>query len=149
MEKLNTFLFTATILVSQSSFASEDELKTGEQLYKTNCAVCHGGSGDYKSTKRVAPPIAAVRMHYINTYSDKDSFIQAITEWVEKPEESNTLMKGAIRKFNIMPQLAVPTEDSEKIAAYIFEGNIEKPKGFEAHIKEKHGKNFGNPDKNH
>ncbi len=137
--KIVKILSTATLLlISQISFA--EDAKTGEALYKQSCAVCHGSTGGMDMAKRIAPPIAAVRMHYISTYSDKDSFVQAVSGWVEKPDESKSMMRGAIRRFKIMPPMSIPKADAEKIAAYIYEGDIDKPEGFEDHVKEMHGK---------
>ena len=91
--------------------------------------------------KRVAPPIIAVRMHYIGTYADKDSFVMAVADWVEKQDADNSLMRGAIRRFNIMPPISISRSDAEKIAAYIYDGDVEKPEGFQQHFEERHGKN--------
>ena len=90
--------------------------------------------------KRVAPPIAAVRQHYIGPYPDKTSFVAAVANWVEKQDENKTLMRGAIRRFNIMPSISIAREDAEKIASYIYEGDIEKPAGFDEHVEQRHGK---------
>ena len=140
MKHFKTILITTTILLSQHSFAADNKLEEGKKLYQTNCVVCHGMTGGMDTAKRIAPPIAAVRSHYIESYSDEDSFVQAVSAWVEKPDESNTLMRGAIRKFKLMPQLNVSNEDAEKIASYIFAGKIETPEGFAEHEEEEHGK---------
>ncbi len=140
MKNIQTLLITSAILLSQASFADEDKHEAGEKLYQTNCAVCHGSTGGMDVAKRIAPPIAAVRMHYIDTYADEDSFVKAVSGWVEKQDESKGMMRGAIRKFKIMPPMSIPKEDAEKIAAYIYAGNIEKPEGFEKHVEEEHEK---------
>jgi Spy/CpxP family protein refolding chaperone len=91
-------------------------------------------------SKRIAPPIAAVRLHYIDKHPDQAAFVQAVSGWMEKQDVNKSLMKGAIKKFNIMPPMTLPKKDVEKIAAYMYSGNIEKPAGFEEHVKEQHGK---------
>ena len=139
MKNLKTILIS-TLLLSQVAFADNNKYEEGEKLYKTNCAACHGATGGMDFNKRIAPPIAAVRMHYIKTYSDEDSFVQAVAGWVEKQDEEKSMMRGAIRKFNIMPPVNVANEDAEKIAAYIFAGNIEQPEGFKEHVEKEHGK---------
>ena len=53
-------------------------------------------------------------------------------------------MRGAIRRFNIMPPVSVSRQHAEKIAAYIYDGNIEKPAGFDQHFQEMHGQQRGN-----
>ena len=132
------------IFSSQAAQAGND-VEQGEQLYKTYCSACHGSQGGMDMNKRVAPPIIAVKMHYIGPYPDKKSFIAAVTSWVEKQDPGKTLMRGAIRRFNIMPPVSVSREDAEKIAAYIYEGNIENPAGFDKHYEEMHGKQRMNP----
>ncbi len=141
MKRVQIILGMSLLIFSQTNFAEDS--KTGAELYKQNCAVCHGSTGGMDMQKRVAPPIAAVRMHYISTYADKDSFVQAVSEWVEQQDESKSLMPGAIRRFNIMPPISIAKADAEKIAAYIYDGDIEKPEGFEEHVKERHGKQKG------
>ncbi len=139
MKNLKTILIS-TLLLSQVAFADNNKYKEGEKLYKTNCAVCHGTTGGMDMGKRVAPPVIAIRMHYIKTYSDEDSFVTAVSEWVEKPEEERSMMRGAIRKFNLMPAISIPKEDAEKIAAYIYAGDLESPEGYQKHYEKKHGK---------
>ena len=138
--KMLSFLTLLTISFLIQVAHAGDELKAGKQLFKSNCASCHGISGGMDMNKRVAPPIIAVRMHYIGTYADKDSFVVAVADWVEKQDADNSLMRGAIRRFNIMPPISISRSDAEKIAAYIYEGDIEKPEGFQQHFEERHGK---------
>jgi cytochrome c len=140
----------AVILLSQAVLASDGDIGgEGQQLYKTYCSACHGISGGMDMKRRTAPPIIAVRMHYIGSYPDKMSFVMAIADWVEKQDENKSLMRGAIRKFNIMPPVSVGREDAEKIAAYIYDGDIEKPAGFDKHFEEMHGKDGMRHDNNH
>jgi len=139
MKTLKPLAIVASILLSQVSFASDGH-EEGEKLYKTNCAVCHGSTGGMDMTKRIAPPIAAVRMHYIDTYPDQTNFINAVSSWVEKQDPSNSLMRGAIQKFKIMPPLSVSKEDAQKIATYIYAGDIEELEGFKEHVEKEHGK---------
>ena len=132
------FLLLIFILLQQPALADNEESQ-GKHLYKTLCSSCHGLSGGMDMGQRVAPPIAAVRFHYIGAYPDKTSFVTAITNWVEKQDENKSLMRGAIRRFNIMPPISVSKEDTQKIARYIYAGDIEKPPGFDNHVKEMHG----------
>ena len=135
-------ILLALTLVSQTALASDSNAeKNGEALYKTHCSSCHGNTGGMDMNKRVAPPIVAVRMHYLGNYPDKDDFVMAVAQWVEKQDASQSLMRGAIRRFNIMPPIKIAKEDAEKIAAYIFDGDIERPTGFDQHFKERHGAN--------
>jgi mono/diheme cytochrome c family protein len=136
------FLFIL-IFLPQVTLAANNAVQ-GEKLYKTNCSACHGTTGGMDMNKRVAPPIIAVRMHYIGPYPDKAAFVTAVANWVEKPDARNTLMRGAIRRFNIMPPISVSRHDAEMIASYIYDGKIDKPAGFDEHFQEMHGQQRGN-----
>ena len=119
---------------------ADNTVVEGQQLFTTYCSACHGLTGGMDMSQRVAPPIIAVKMHYIQTYNEQASFVKAITGWVAKPDEAKTLMPGAIRRFNVMPVIPVTSEDAKKIATYIFKGDVEKPQGFDQHFQQRHGK---------
>jgi mono/diheme cytochrome c family protein len=140
---MKSILLLVFIFLPQVLLAANDT-DQGEKLYKTYCSACHGATGGMDMSKRVAPPIIAVRMHYIGPYPDKPAFVNAVANWVEKQDASKTLMRGAIRRFNIMPPVSVSRQDAEKIASYIYDGNIEIPAGFDQHFEQMHGKQRGN-----
>ena len=135
-----SILASIFILISHSAVASDTN---GKQLFKMHCSSCHGATGGMDMNKRIAPPIIAVRMHYIGSYTDKLSFVNTVADWVEAPDKNKSLMRGAIRRFNLMPKIAVSRTDVEKIAAYIFDGDIDTPDGFNKHYEERHGKKLG------
>lgn len=135
-----SFLALISSLISSQVIASDTTIEEGKQLYKTYCSTCHGVTGGMDMNKRLAPPIAGVRFHYTAVHADKASFIAAITDWLDKPEASKSLMRGAIRKFKIMPVITVTKEEAVKIATYIYEGELDNPAGFDEHFKKMHGK---------
>ncbi len=140
MKLTKTLSAIALALLSYNALASDDEHGEGEKLYKMQCAACHGATGGMDMNKRIAPPIAGVRMHYISAHPEKEAFVAAVSSWLTNQDESKSLMRGAIRKFKLMPPITVAQEDAEKIAAYIYAGKIEKPQGFDEHVEEMHGK---------
>lgn len=155
MKIMKPLFISAALLLSLTSFA-DDKHEEGEKLFKTLCIACHGVAvGGMDMSKRIAPPIAGVRKHYLDVYPDEAAFIGAISSWVENQDESKSLMPGAVRKFKIMPPISVSKEDSAKIAAYIFSGNIEKPEGLNKHMDQMHKKmammdqHNGHSDANH
>jgi mono/diheme cytochrome c family protein len=141
MNSKQLYLTIVISFTSQPGLAAETNVeKEGAGLYKTHCSACHGDTGGMDMNKRLAPPIIAVRMHYIGHYPDKDPFVMVMADWLENQDESKSLMRGAIRRFNIMPPVYISRADAEKIAAYIYDGNIEKPAGFDEHVEKMHGK---------
>ena len=140
MKLTKTLSAIALVLLSYNALASDDHHGEGEKLYKVQCAACHGATGGMDMNKRIAPPIAGVRMHYISAHPEKDAFVAAVSSWLTNQDESKSLMRGAIRKFKLMPPITVAQDDAEKISAYIYAGKIEKPQSFDEHVEEMHGK---------
>ncbi len=142
MNKLKSLLLIfSTLLFTTMAFATDNSHAEGEKLYKSICAACHSmAAGGMDMDKRIAPPMAGVKKHYLDAYPDEASFVEAVSSWIEKQDESKSLMPGAIQKFRIMPPLSVPKEDAKKIAAYLYSGNIEMPAKLDEHMKEMHQK---------
>lgn len=138
--KFKTLISASTLLLfSQTAIAENNE--EGKNLFKAHCDVCHGMAGGMNMKQRLAPPIAAVRMHYIRHHPDQTSFVNAVTAWVEHQDPNKSLMRGAIRRFNIMPPIPVKKGDAIKIANYMYNGKLETPKGMAEHIRQQHKKN--------
>ena len=112
-------IISSIIILFLSQTLIADEQSKGQQLFNKNCASCHGSAGGMDMNKRVAPPIVAVKMHYIKTYS---------------------LMRGAINRFGLMPTIKVKQQDVEIIAGYIFDAKLKSTKKFNKHFEKHHGK---------
>lgn len=138
--KIISFISVLSFIFLSPLAIASDNNKEGMQLYVKHCISCHGTEGGMDMSKRVAPPVFAVKMHYIGTYSDKDSFVMAIADWLENRDADNSMMRGAVRRFGVMPEVKVTREEAEKIAAYIYEGNLDNPEGFQQHYEDMHGK---------
>lgn len=138
MRSIKSMLVIAGLLATPVVFGGSD-VEAGRQLYEKNCAECHGDTGGMDMSKRLAPPMIGVKKHYMKKHPDKASFVAAVKSWLEKPEEGKSIMKMAIHKFNLMPALTISAEDAEKVAIYMFEGKLDKPKGFDEHMKKMHG----------
>jgi len=115
----------------------------GYNLMKNNCYVCHN-SNVASHDDIVAPPFKGVKMHYMRQYDNKEDFVNAIVDWVQNPDEDKALMFGAVKRFKLMPKLPLPTKDLEKIASYMYENEVDKPRWMEEHMKGKQGGNKGN-----
>lgn len=111
----------------------------GYNLMKNNCYVCHNPN-TASHDDILAPPFKAVKMHYTGQYDRKEEFVNAMVDWVQNPDEEKALMFGAVKRFNVMPKLPLPTEDLEKIATYIYENDVDEPEWMEEHMKEMKGK---------
>jgi hypothetical protein len=125
------------IIQSESSVSVE-----GLKLLQQNCYACHSITSTSHDAI-IAPPMVAVKRRYLMAYSSKEAFVKAITEWTLNPTEENSLMKGAVQNFKVMPKQPFNKEDIIKIATYIFENELEKPTWFQKHFEDQHPNGMG------
>jgi len=117
--------------VTENTQTTETVVKTpkvsekGYALMKQNCFVCHMEKPDpSKRGQMIAPPMLRVQEHYKPSYPNKEEFVQAIKTWVNNPTEDKVMMPGAVRKFNLMPKLAVADADLQLIAETLYSINF-------------------------
>jgi len=131
----------ATSQEKQATTSSKAD-NEGLTLIKNTCYACHN-----PNTKShddiIAPPLIAVKKRYSMAYPSKDEFVREMTNWIVNPTKDMALMRGAVDKFNVMPNLSISKEDAEKMANYIFNNDIEAPAWFAEHEKQQHGNGKG------
>ena len=94
----------------------------GYQLMQQKCFVCHMEKPDPSNkASMIAPPMMRVQEHYKPSFQNKDEFVNAIVNFVSNPDETNSLMPGAVRKFKVMPHLGYDKEEIKLIAETLFE----------------------------
>ncbi|TYA71508.1 hypothetical protein [Seonamhaeicola marinus] len=109
----------------------------GKKLMEGYCYACHDASTSHE--KRIAPPMIAIKKHYILDGTSKEMFISAIQEWIKNPTEDKAKMYGAVRRFGVMQKLSYPDTVITQIAEYIYDYDIEEPDWFQDHFKERQG----------
>lgn len=114
----------------------------GKKLMETNCYVCHSPTASHDD--RIGPPMIAIKKHYIDDETTKEQFIADMKAWIKNPNETDAKMRGAVRRFGVMPKQAFPEETIEKIADYMYDFDIDEPEWFEDHFNEEKGKHNGN-----
>lgn len=105
----------------------------GKKLMETNCYVCHNPTANHEN--RIAPPMIAVKKHYISSKTTKVEFKTALQDWIENPTKENSKMRGAVKKFGVMPKTPYPKKTIDLIADYMFDNDIDKPEWFQEHSK--------------
>ncbi|WP_272023990.1 Tll0287-like domain-containing protein [Olleya namhaensis] len=113
----------------------------GKKLMETNCYTCHSPTASHDD--RIAPPMVAIKKHYINSETTKAQFITSILSWINNPNLEDAKMFGAVKRFGIMPKQAFPEETITHIADYMFDYDIEEPEWFEDHFNEEKGRRKG------
>ncbi|CAG5083867.1 c-type heme family protein [Parvicella tangerina] len=97
----------------------------GAKLVQQKCNSCH--NPDTPPGSRLAPPFFAIQKHYKKGYGSKEDFIAAVEAFVLNPSEDKVLMKGAVKKFGVMPKMEFDQAELHAIAAYIYGGSFTHP----------------------
>ncbi|MGB7843007.1 MAG: DUF3365 domain-containing protein, partial [Salinimicrobium sp.] len=111
----------------------EAQVHPGQKLLTQYCYACHNPS--VSMDQMIAPPMAAIKAHYLINNPSKQEFISQISSYVQNPTAENSQLPGAINRFGLMPQQGFPPEAVEKIADYIYAHQIEEPEWFGEHWK--------------
>lgn len=94
----------------------------GYDLMKQKCFICHFEKPDpSRKDQMLAPPFLRIQEHYKPTYPNKEEFVEAIMAITNNPSEENTLMPGAVKKFNLMPKLVYDQEELRLIAEALYD----------------------------
>ena len=121
---------------AQKEVILSEQAHPGKLIMETECYSCHNPKAS--QANMIAPPMIAVKRHYMDSNTTKKEFTKALILWLNDPEAPSK-MPGAQKKFGKMPYLPYPEETITQIAEYIYDYDIEKPKWFDAHFQEEHG----------
>jgi cytochrome c553 len=111
-----------TLALALNSMALTPEAEKGKTVVSA-CLACHNA----ELTPSLAPPFYGVQNQYKRNYSDKQSFINAVSDWAKHPSEEKALMKRPIQKLGLMPAMPLPDEMLAQIGAYLYEETFEPP----------------------
>ncbi|MFN2260970.1 MAG: DUF3365 domain-containing protein [Psychroflexus sp.] len=125
------------VKLKSTDLNSEEIAVKGKQLMENKCYLCHSPKASKES--RVGPPMAAVKRRYLRDADTKEDFMKAMWNFVEKPTEDKAKLKGAIKRFGLMPYQPYQQKDIEAIAAFMYDYEIAEPEWFEDHWKKEHG----------
>lgn len=120
---------SATSDVADSDILSSKQdtmvLSQGFQLLETNCFSCHSPKAGQET--RVAPPMMAIKKHYVTTGVSSEDFTAELIAFVNSPKAENARLEHAVEKFGVMPKMDFDQKQLEAIAAYIYQAEFEKP----------------------
>ena len=131
----------STDVYSEVTTIKEEEQHPGKKLLEVNCYVCHSPSAGHDD--RIAPPMIAVKKHYLTEGVTKEEFIKSIQDFMKNPNADDAKMFGAVKRFGVMPKASYPEETITQIADYIYDNDIEQPEWFDEHFDQGKGKGKG------
>jgi cytochrome c553 len=120
---------------------TQAEAEHAQKLMQTHCYICHSPTAS-ETQGRIAPPMVAIKARYLMDNKTKEEFVSNIEQFVENPTEDKALMYGAIKKHGLMPKQAFPEGSIEKIAAFMYDYQIEEPEWFKTHLEGNGNKNW-------
>lgn len=126
--------------IVDSNSANEEMAQTALQTLQNKCYLCHHPS--LSEQNRVGPPMAAIKARYLKDASTKEEFVAAIWNFVEEPSEEKAKLRGAVKRFGVMPYQKYSQEEIEAIAAYMYDYQIEEPDWFKSHWEERNGDEY-------
>lgn len=101
--------------------------ENGKALMEAYCYACHGPEA--RGDERLAPPMFAIKKHYLDEGMAEEEFVSRIVDWAKEPAKEKSRMPGAVERFGIMPYQAFPEDSLKLIASYIFHNEMERPGG--------------------
>lgn len=111
---------------------SEAELAEGFQLLETNCFNCHSPNAAMES--RIAPPMFAIKNHYIGDGVSRERFVADMVAYMNNPTEENSKMPQAVERFGLMPKMNFSEAQITAIANYLYTTELEKPGWYDQHF---------------
>ena len=126
----------------ENAIASTFDPLEAKKLMETHCYLCHSPTTE-ENQGRIAPPMVAIKARYIDREGyNKAEFIENVKAFVANPTEEKALMYGAVKKHGLMPKQVFPEGSIEKIAAFMYDYQIEEPEWFKAHWEGHGNKNW-------
>lgn len=130
-----------TIAVEEVAVTTEvaaiDTISDNYILLKNQCLICHGGNLPHDAI--IAPPMQGIKKLYMRKFTTKEEFVDAMVAWGVNPTEETSIMKGAVKRFNIMPKPASSEEDLRVIAEFVYDNKLQEPAWFAEQFKKMHG----------
>jgi len=134
----------STMEFNERSSGSEliaDLSQPGKDLLEKECYICHNPNS--AQNEMIAPPMIAIKKHYLNEATSREQFVKEIMKWVKNPSKENSKMPGALRKFGIMPYQSFPEETIIQISEYLYDNDIDEPDWFQSQMGKGQGKGKG------
>jgi len=126
---------------SSDNVAINETLVPGRKIVENDCYICH--NPEASEVTMIAPPMVAVKRHYIDDQTSKEDFARALITWLNDPQPEKSRMRGALSRFGVMPYQPYSEEDMKAIASYLYDADLPQPEWFEEHFQKGHGQGKG------
>jgi len=121
----------------QTEVEAEELAIRGEKLLSTYCYQCHDPKMSIDNN--LAPPMIAIKNHYIIEETSKEAFRSDLLAWMSGPSAEKSKMLDAVEKYGLMNHQVYPDSVIIGIAEYLYDNEVEQPEWYEKHHEEMHG----------
>lgn len=104
----------------------------GKGLMEGECYMCHNPKTS--EAHMIAPPMAMIKMHYLDSGTTKEQFTEALVHWLNDPEQESRIPK-AVERFGSMPYIPYPEKVIEQIAEYMYDHELDRPDWFADYLE--------------
>ena len=74
----------------------DPSLTAGKKIVENECYICHNPKASEASM--IAPPMVAVKRHYVGEETTLEEFTAALLNWLNDPQPEKVKMRGAFRR---------------------------------------------------
>jgi nitrate reductase cytochrome c-type subunit len=122
---------------SKEEVLEAEAMHPGKGLMERECYICHNPKAS--ETHMIAPPMAMIKMHYIDSGTTKEQFTNAMVHWLNDPQQESKI-PNAVERFGSMPYIPYPEKVIEQIADYMYDYEMERPDWLTEYLgNDKHG----------
>ncbi len=98
------------------------KLVDGFRLLENNCFSCH--NPNIAVSSKIAPSFAEIKEAYLKEKVTQTQFEEKLIKFINNPTKENSIVKGAIGKYGVMPKLSYNDNQIKAIAYYIYNMNV-------------------------
>jgi len=120
--------------------------EVGLNNLKTSCYSCHNPNS-VSHDNMLAPPLAGIKYKYKKLYPTEELFIAQMSDFLDNPTIENSVMKGPVKRFGLMPKTTLTKIQIQELVKFIYNEELEVPKWFPEHFEEQHNIKWGDKDK--
>jgi hypothetical protein len=112
----------------------------GKIILEDECYICHNPKAS--QSNMIGPPMAAIKLHYIDSNTTKEQFTEALLHWINDPEQAGKI-PGAHKRFGSMPYMPQPDTMIRQVADYLYDNEVERPEWFDKNFEARYMKGNG------
>ncbi len=117
---------------SKEEVLEAEAMHPGKGLMERECYICHNPKAS--EVHMIAPPMAMIKLHYIDSGTTKEQFTRAMVHWLNDPQQESKI-PYAVERFGSMPYIPYPEKVIEQITDYMYDHELDRPDWFADYLE--------------